>query len=31
MDAHLDNLAAAASQEKDVLGKLVNNNENLIN
>ena len=30
LDAYLDNLAAAATQEKDVLEKLVNNNTNLI-
>ena len=30
LDACLDNLAAAATQEKDVLEKLVNNNINLI-
>ena len=29
MDTYLDNLAAAATQEKDVLDKLVNNNEKL--
>ena len=31
MDAHLDNLAVAATQEKDVSDKLVNNDENLSN
>ena len=30
MDTYLDNLAAAATQEKDVLEKLVNNKTNLI-
>ena len=30
LDTYLDNLAAAATQEKDVLEKLVNNNTNLI-
>ena len=30
MDAHLDNLAAAATQEKDVLEQLVTNNSSLV-
>ena len=31
MDTYLDNLAASATQEKDVLDKLVSNNEKLVN
>lgn len=30
MDMHLDNLAAATTQEKDVLNKLISNNSKLV-